>query len=299
MDIGYANARGFNDIEHWYKLEQDELIKRNHNVYEFNLRYKQPDINEIKKLSFCHYHFAHVADRFKRLGIPFCISPHAHDIWLDNGETLKRASSHPNCKFVTYQSFYHKRKFEEWGIDKPIVYLPMCVRTKLFKRINDIPNGEGIIAGGRLIPKKGLNRIMHLDNLTIFGEGPLESELKAMNPKVKFVGHLDGPELRDLMEESWLFLHPAIETEDNDKDGIPNTIKEAMLMRLQVISSPIAGIPELENVSLLNDWTNINYVIENTRRQPNYKGEKEIRNIYSPKSCVNRLLEAIEKYGEN
>jgi glycosyltransferase involved in cell wall biosynthesis len=298
MNIGYANARGFNDIEHWYKLEQDELIKRGYNVYEFNLKYKQPDISEIKKLSFCHYHFAHVADYYKRLGVPFCISPHAHDIWLDNGETFKRASRHPNCKFVTYQSFYHKKKFEEWGIDKPLVYLPMCCRTKLFKRTLDIPNGEGLLAGGRLIPKKGLDRIMHLNNLTIFGDGPLMEDLKRMNPNVTFTGHLDGEELRHLMDKSWLFLHPAIETLDNDRDGIPNTLKEASLMRMQILTSPIAGIPEMKGIYLLEDWSkeSINNSIIDIPRCPNYKAENHVRELYSPENCVNKLLEAIKKY---
>jgi len=172
----------------------------------------------------------------------------------------------------------------------------MCVRIFLFKRTSDIPNGEGVIAGGRLIPKKGLDRLSSVDNLTIFGDGPLMEELKKKLPKATFVGHLEGGELRELMDKSWLFLHPSIVTPDGDQDGIPNTLKEAMLMRLQVIASPIAGIPELENIYLLSDWNNINEVIKGMPRHPNYKGEKEIRNLYSPKSCVDRLLKGIEEY---
>jgi len=298
LHIGYFNARGLNNIEHWFNLEMEELTKRGHDIIYFSFHGLQPTRGHIEWMDFAHMHFAQVAEHYKRIGVPFCISPHANDIWRDNGAKLKKASEHHNCKFVTYQSLYHKKKFEEWGIDKPLVYLPMCVRTRLFKRTMDIPNGERLLAGGRLIPKKGLDRIMHLKNLTIFGEGPLESSLKSMNPEVIFAGQLDGEGLRHLMDQSWLFLHPAIETPDGDKDGIPNTLKEAMLMRMQIITSPIAGIPELKNITLLEDWSNIDDIIRDIPRQPNYNGEKEILSIYSPELCIDRLLKAIEEYGD-
>lgn len=302
MKIGYCNAQGFNQVEHWYYLEQEELKRRGHEIYEFNLRYKPPERDKIKELDIIHIHFAQVADHFKRLGKPFIISPHAHDIWRDEGATLKRASQHNNCVAVSYQSFYHKRKFEEWGIEKPLVYLPMCCRTELFKR--DEFRYNRVLAGGRLIPKKGLDRIVDkIHNLTVFGDGPLRESLEAQARRwskdsgTQFTGWLDGQELKDLMEESWLFLNPSIVTNDGDSDGLPNTIKEAMLMRMHVISTPVAGIPELENITLLSDWSNIWEIIEDMPKQWNWKGDKEIRGIYNPKSCVDRLLKGIEEYG--
>ena len=83
---------------------------------------------------------------------------------------------------------------------------------------------------------------------------------------------------------------------DGDSDGISNTIKEAMLMELPVICTSIAGNQELENVEFLNDWSNINEIIENNNRERNWKGRQEILKTYSPDTCVKRLLEAIEKY---
>ena len=71
MNIGYANAQGINNIEHWYLLEQEELKRLGHDVYEFNLRYKQPEREEIQKLDFIHFHYSHVANQFKRLGKPY------------------------------------------------------------------------------------------------------------------------------------------------------------------------------------------------------------------------------------
>lgn len=298
MNIGYFNARGINTVEHWFKLEIQELTTRGHDVVNFSLNGMQPTKEHILWMDFAHFHYAQVADHYKRIGIPFCISPHANDIWRDDGATLKRASEHPNCKFVTYQSYYHKKKFEEWGINKPLVYLPMSARVDLFKRETPYnPDGK-IVAGGRLIPKKGLELLKNIENLTIFGDGLLRSELYTALPKVEFTGWLDGYRLKNLMEESKLYLHPSIVTPDGDKDGIPNTIKEALLMQLQVIASPIAGIPEIENITLCNDWSRVKDLIKDIPREPNRKGEKEIRNLYDPKLCVNKLLQAIEDYAK-
>jgi len=307
MNIGYANAQGINDIEHWYKLEMNELKRRGHYIYEFNLRHKIPNRQEIKNLDFIHFHYCHVANTFKRMGIPFCISPHTNDIFPDNGKTLLKASSHKNCKFVTYQSFYHKRFFEEIGIEKPLVYLPMCCRVDLFKRKS--PYGSGvrethpckIIAGGRLIPRKGLDRILPLvDNLQVFGDSKdIEyiDYLKSLNTTTNFVGHLSGTDLRDFYDDGWLYIFPARIVEDGNRDGIPNTLKEAMLMELQILASPVAGIPELENITLFSDWKNVNECIKTMPREPNKKGRREILNNFSPKSCIGRLLKGIENYG--
>jgi len=294
MNIGYFNAQGINNIEHWYSLEIKELLNRGHEVRIFWLKGNQPTKEDIDWIDVAHFHYAHVADYYKRIGVPFIISPHAHDIWRDNGATLKRASSHKNCKAVTYQSFYHKKKFEEWGIDKPLVHLPMCCRTEIFKRQTPYnPNG-GLVAGGRLIPKKGLDRLKGVENLTIFGDGPLKEPLQeTFGGQVKFTGYLAGTELKELFEKSSIYLFPAITTLDGDSDGIPNTIKEAMLMELPVIASPIAGIPELENVSILSDWNSINDILKDYHKEPNTKGRKEILNSFSPEICVDKILNII------
>jgi len=296
MNIGYFNARGeHNGVEHWFDLEIEELRRRGHNVRVFSLRGTHPNSSDIDWMDIAHLHFAQVGQRYKRMGVPFIVSPHANDIWVDNGANLFSVSRHPKCLAVTYQSFYHKKKFEEWGIEKPLVYLPMCCRTELFKRKTPYSSRAGAVAGGRLIPKKGLDRLKDVENLTIFGEGPLKDNLShVLPPSTKFTGFLDGNELKDLFEKSSVYLFPAIVTPDGDSDGIPNTIKEAMLMELPVIASPVAGIPELENIELLNDWNNVNDILDGCKKR-NWKGRQEILKTYSPKSCVDRIEKIIEE----
>lgn len=46
----------------------------------------------------------------------------------------------------------------------------------------------------------------------------------------------------------------------------------------------------------MEDWDNLK--IDIGIQQENFKGEKEIRNLYNPTTCVNMLLKGVEKYSE-
>jgi glycosyltransferase involved in cell wall biosynthesis len=308
MNIGYFNAQGINDIEHWFSLEQQELERRGHNIRMFYLKGNQPTVEDRDWMDFAHFHYAHVALNYRRLGVPFCISPHTNDIFPDNGEKLKISSKHKNCKFVTYQSDYHRQHYKVWDIPEPYIHLPMCCRTDLFSLNVSGVQGEtvstdkigNIIAGGRLVPRKGLDRILpHVNNIKVFGDTKdynYKAYLQNLNPTTDFIGHLSGEELKDFYSKAWLYLFPARIVEDGNRDGIPNTIKEALLMGLQVIASPVSGIPELKGVTFLENWDNINETIENIPRKFNYEGREYILNNFSPKVCIDKLEEGISKY---
>src|SRR5581483_2430726 len=96
----------------------------------------------------------------------------------------------------------------------------------------------------RLIPKKGLETtlrafaIFHQSHpgsrLTIAGEGPLAEPLRELAAdlriasSVSFPGFVSQAKLRDLFYQSHLFLHPSVTGPDGDREGVPNTILEAM-----------------------------------------------------------------------
>lgn len=298
LNLGLFNSRGINQTEHFIPLELEELRKHGHNVELYWVKGRHPTANEVAEMDFAIYHFVPTALHFMNLMIPFCILPTAHDIFPNNGQLLKLIEKHSMCKFIGYQSFYHKRKYDEWGTIKPTIHIPHCVRTELFKRQTPYNSSGKIIAGGRLIPKKGLDRLKDVENLTIFGDGPLKQSLMwdILKSGTIFTGYLNGQQLKDLFEESNIYLFPAIVTPDGDSEGISNTIKEAMLMELQVICTPIAGNTEFENVAFLLDWSNINDIIEDIPKEPNTKGRAEILKNFSPEICINKLLYAINEY---
>ena len=112
----------------------------------------------------------------------------------------------------------------------------------------------------RLIPKKGLAttlrafaafRAVHPGaTLTLAGEGPQLDELRILAGElgcaatIAFPGFLPQPRLRELFEQSHLFLHPSELTVTGDQEGVPNSMLEAMASGLPVVATRHGGIPE-------------------------------------------------------
>lgn len=112
----------------------------------------------------------------------------------------------------------------------------------------------------RLIEKKGLDDAIHAfarfaashpeATFTIAGEGPLLDDLMRLRDElglatqVHFAGFLKGAALRQLYHESHIFLHPSRMTSDQNQEGIPNSMLEAMATGLPVIATQHGGIPE-------------------------------------------------------
>ncbi len=112
----------------------------------------------------------------------------------------------------------------------------------------------------RLIPKKGVATTLcafaifqkRFPNAELFiaGKGPLQGHLEELaeelgvTGKVHFRGFLSQKELLDLYAQSHLFLHPSETPPDQNQEGIPNSILEAMSTGLPVAATRHGGIPE-------------------------------------------------------
>src|SRR5216110_646538 len=123
------------------------------------------------------------------------------------------------------------------------------------------PNGKWrVVQACRLIPKKGVATslrafaIFKKDNpgaeFIIAGKGPLQPELEMLAGglgilrDVHFVGFLPQPKLLDLYGSSHLFLHPSEISPNQDQEGVPNSVLEAMATGLPVVATRHGGIPE-------------------------------------------------------
>jgi len=166
----------------------------------------------------------------------------------------------PVCDFLK-NKLKAKKHFNNQSLTEN-VYSPI--------NIDNIPNKNDsqetlitFISVGRLVAKKGIDiALSSLKKLkdtgktfqyTIIGNGPdlaiLQAHVAKLNltNEVKFLGALPSTETLNMMANNQILLMPSKTASDGDCEGIPNVIKEAMYMGLQVISTTHAGIPELIN----------------------------------------------------
>jgi colanic acid/amylovoran biosynthesis glycosyltransferase len=117
-----------------------------------------------------------------------------------------------------------------------------------------------VLQACRLIRKKGLHSTLHAfaafsakhsrARLTIAGDGPLRESLEHLAVKlgvaerVFFTGFVDQSTLLALYQSSHFFVHPSEQRADGDREGIPNSLLEAMATGLSCIATAHGGIPE-------------------------------------------------------
>ncbi len=112
----------------------------------------------------------------------------------------------------------------------------------------------------RLIEKKGLLTALQafaifrkahpLARLTIAGDGPMRDRLLGLAAElgiadaVNLRGFLSQSQLATLYAESHVFLHPSEMPPDQNQEGVPNSMLEAMATGLPVVATTHGGIPE-------------------------------------------------------
>ena len=124
-----------------------------------------------------------------------------------------------------------------------------------------------IISVGRLVEKKGFADLIEACcrlkerglsfRCEIIGEGPLEDSLRAQIAKseLESLVRLVGPQTQDKiarrLSTATVFCLPCVVEQGGGMDNLPTVIAEAMASGLPVVSTPIAGVPEMvaDNVS--------------------------------------------------
>jgi glycosyltransferase involved in cell wall biosynthesis len=224
-----------------------------------------------------HAHFCHssttVAMFASRLcGLPFSFTAHAKDIYvheLNPGDLLQ--SKLRRAKFVVTCVRANQEHLASLGIkNTPIYSIYHGLDTRRFAPLA-APLADGSAEGtatpillsvGRLVEKKGFPVLIEACRLLkergyrfrcqiIGGPGPCERQVASLIQElgledlVALAPAVTQEELREVYRQATLFVLPCQITDNNDRDGIPNVLVEAMASELPVVSTNISGIPEL------------------------------------------------------
>lgn len=147
--------------------------------------------------------------------------------------------------------------------DKIIVHHSSIDCSKFKFKTRELPKQGtiNIISAGRFVEKKGLEYAIRAiakllpkyPNIqyTLVGDGKLKQKYQKLIEQLK-VGNnikIDGwhthEEYIKILNKSHIFILPSVTAEDNNQEGIPNVLKEAMAMGLLVIATKHSGNVEL------------------------------------------------------
>lgn len=196
------------------------------------------------------------------LGKSFSFTGHAADLFRERialKEKIRRAA------FIICISEFHRRFYLENGASPgqlKIAYCGIDVRHFSPKSSENKSTTPMILASGRLVEKKGFAYLIgackiledqgHDFNCIIGGSGPLEDELKRQIEanNLKHRVHVTGEailqeKIPEFMHRGDLYCLPCVWATDNDVDGLPQMLMEAMACGVPVISTRLVGIPDL------------------------------------------------------
>jgi glycosyltransferase involved in cell wall biosynthesis len=229
------------------------------------------ELFERQRVPHFHVHFAnraaHTAMFVKAIsGIPFSITAHGQDFMSDlgNDELLRELCA--NAEFVGAETDYSR--------DMLATRCPES-RDKIFRVYNGIDltrfpvaetkrHSDGpirFLSTGRLVPFKGFDILIEacaqLQNRAlnfaceIIGDGPLRADLEArvvrhhLQERIHFAGEQSQNYVLQALRKSDIFVLASALDERGASDIFPTVIAEAMASEMPVVSTTVAGIPEL------------------------------------------------------
>jgi len=243
-------------------------LKIHTNIFGFNLKLAYfATIMHKNRMELIHAHFASmgIVSRkvSKMLGIPYTLTAHAFDIYMNPDEDNLRVVLENALCIVTISEYNKNHLQGKIGIMNRIDVIRCGIDIDRFSPLGRsmVNDGMELLTVTRLVEKKGLEYLIRAIpivikeipdcNLTIVGSGPLNDQLHQLVHDLKleryiqFKGDQSDFELMHYYENAEMFILPCIIAENGDRDGIPVAIMEAMAMELPVISTMVSGIPEL------------------------------------------------------
>jgi colanic acid/amylovoran biosynthesis glycosyltransferase len=218
-----------------------------------------------------HIFFGHIAVALlpfiKACPLPLVVSFHGADAGVDmnkpvHAQALREVFAKADRVFARSEALLEN--LAELG----------CPREKLQLQRTGVPLDEWtfvprevpasgawhLLQACRLVEKKGLYTTLKVfqavqqkfpqARLTLVGDGPLLEPLRAkvaslgLADAVSFPGFLNQKQLRALAQTCHIFLHPSETPADGNREGVPNSMLEAMASGMPILATEHGGIPE-------------------------------------------------------
>jgi len=195
------------------------------------------------------------------LRIPFSFTGHAVDLFRDRC-ALKDKIKH--ATFIVAISQFHKDFYIAEGATADKIHIVYCgIDLDEYHYSPPAPQALFKIRSfGRLVEKKGFPTLIKACALLrdqgvnfhceIAGSGPDYEALQQLTLSLDLTNFVTvtGQALQQEKINEWLragslFVQPCCWSADNDVDGIPRSLMEAMAVGLPSISTAVAGIPDL------------------------------------------------------
>lgn len=194
-------------------------------------------------------------------GIPFSFSARAHDLYPPDGALEEKMAA---ARFIRTNARVNQRYLAALCphlAGKVVnVYNGVSLAGPAGPRLPAQPPFH-LLALGRLVPKKGFPVLLRACRLlsaqgvdfrlTLAGDGPDRRKIRefiqrqGLADRVSLPGAVPHRQVARLMAAADLLVMPSLIAPSGDRDGIPNVILEAMLWEVPVVSTAVAGIPEV------------------------------------------------------
>ncbi|MFN2508136.1 MAG: glycosyltransferase family 4 protein [Chthoniobacterales bacterium] len=229
------------------------------------------DLFEREGIRHFHVHFAnraaHTAIFVKVIsGIPFSVTAHGQDFMSDLGNDDLLREICATAEFVGAETDYSRALLAARcpGSAEKIFRVYNGIDLQKFPRPQEVARRPGrirLLSVGRLVAFKGFDVLIDACSelrgagiefaLQIIGDGPLRAELEervaqnALTEKVVFSGEQSQDQVLRSLDACDIFVLAAAVDENGASDVFPTVIAEAMACAKPVLSTTVAGIPEL------------------------------------------------------